>query len=47
MVVYCSILILMDLFLEQERPSVEEGEIRKHLNNLDIYKSVGPDWMQP
>ncbi|KFO75046.1 RNA-directed DNA polymerase from mobile element jockey, partial [Cuculus canorus] len=28
-------------------PTVEEDQVRKHLRNLNIYKSMGPDEMCP
>ncbi|KFO70095.1 hypothetical protein N303_09505, partial [Cuculus canorus] len=28
-------------------PTVEEDQIRKHLRNLNMYKSMGPDEMHP
>ncbi|KFO80394.1 RNA-directed DNA polymerase from mobile element jockey, partial [Cuculus canorus] len=28
-------------------PTVEEDHVRKHLGNLNIYKSMGPDEMHP
>lgn len=43
----CSILLLMDLFLKQGLPSVEESEVGKHLSKLDTHKSVGSDGIQP
>lgn len=28
-------------------PMVEDDPIRRHLNNLDMHKSMGPDRMRP
>jgi len=32
---------------EQERPWVEEDQVREHINELGIYKSMEPDGLHP